>query len=506
MAYAGRRESLRDMARQLGVAYILEGSVRRAAGKVRVTGQLIRAASDEHIWAQDYDRDLTAANVFEIQSDLARKIAAALQAALSPREQKLLATRLTENTEAYELYLKSRGANLTTNFLRPTLESHEGFLRAAVALDPKFAAAWAELAVRHALFYYLNYDHTDARRAQAKSAIDTAVALAPDSPQVIRALGTYYLCAWRDYAQATVQFETLARAQPHDPETAAALGHVHQLRGRWTDALASYRQATELDPSNLGFSTTLMSLLYAGRRWDECETEGRRMRARHPQELEFGYWTSFISFARSGDTSVTDAFFAALTPEQSAQPVNVATRKFWLLLRGDYEGAIRLAQTHPVDPAQTQDQWAIVTGTAFAYAAKGDLPAAQKLVAEIAPTYRRRVVDEPGNTDVLWTLGLIEALLGRKEEALRLARSAVEAVPANLDAVSHAASLNRLVVIYAWAGEKDRAIEESARMLRMPFVGTSVHMMKRDPFWFPLRGDPRFEALLDDPKNNAPLF
>ncbi len=509
LAYRDKRGNLRDLARQLGVAYILDGSVRRAAGKVRVTGQLIRAATDEHIWAQDYDRDLTATNVFEIQSDLARKIAASLRAALSPQEQKLLATRPTENTEAYELYLKTRGDDLSNDlsfFFRPILERHEALLRAAVALDPKFAAAWAELSVRHAYLYYLNYDHTDARRALAKSAIDSALALAPDAPQVIRALATYHVSAWRDYASATTQLEKITRIQPNDPETASALGNVQMLQGKWADALASLRKATQLDPANLVYSTALVRFLYGGRRWDETEAEGRRILALHPRECELGYWTAVIPFLRTGSTATTEAFFAALTPEQSALPVMIGVRKFWLLIRGDYDSAIRLAQIHPIDPASVQDQWAILIGTAFAHAAKGDLAAAQKIVSEIAPTYRRRVVEEPGNTDVIWTLGLIEGLLGNKTEALRLARQAVDLVPATLDAVSYPASLNRLVIIYAWAGEKDRAIEEVTKLLRLPFATASVEMMKRDPFWFPLRGDPRFEALLNDPKNNAPLF
>jgi TolB-like protein/Tfp pilus assembly protein PilF len=504
-AYRGTTKKTPEIARELGVSYLLTGSVQRAADTVRVAAQLVDARTDTNIWSpQPYTKKLT--NVFAIQSEIAGAIAEALRTTLSPQEKSLVARHPTNNAEAYELYLKTRDANADAFFRRQTLERNEGLLRAAVALDPKFAAAWADLAVCHSLLYYHNFDHTESRRAQAQSAIDAAVALAPDSPHVVRALGSYYLHAQRDYAKATAQFEVVARAQPNDPTTAAALGHAQQQQGRWADSHASLRKATQLDPANLGFSTSLIRLLYAGRRWDDCEAEGRRMLARQPQAFELGYWTSFISFTRSGSTGPTDAFFAALTPEQAALPGNLTAKKFWLLLRGDYDGAIRLTQAHPFDPAQTQEEWSIITGTAFAHAAQGDLPGAQKLVADLAPIYRRRLAEEPGNTDVLWILGLIEAVLGRKDEALRLARSAVEAVPADIDAVSYAASLNRLVVIYAWAGEKDRAIAEAARMLRMPFTGVSVQMMKRDPFWFPLRGDPRFEAVLNDPKNNAPLF
>ncbi len=211
MQYRGTTKTTREIAKELGVAYVLEGSVRRAGSKVRVTGQLIDARTDEHIWAKAYDRDIT--DVFAIQAELSQAIATALSAALSPQEKQLLDRRPTENLAAYDAYLKARGLR-QLNAGSP--QESEPFLKEAVRLDPKFALAWAELAAAIAQAYLNDIERTDARLAEAKAAIDTAVRLAPDDPDIIERLGDYYYYGYRDFERATEQYLRLAVLRPNE--------------------------------------------------------------------------------------------------------------------------------------------------------------------------------------------------------------------------------------------------------------------------------------------------
>ncbi|MEN9636349.1 MAG: hypothetical protein RL077_4753 [Verrucomicrobiota bacterium] len=213
MEYRNTTKKIPQIARELGVAYILEGSVRRSGNQVRITGQLIRAANDEHLWAKSYDRELTPKEIFAIQAALSTEIAGALKAAISPETKKLLERRPTENLAAYELYLKARGLG---NVARTDLEKRVKFMEDALALDPNFTEAWGGLAGAHAAQVFQMYDRTPGRLAQADAAINHAVSLAPDNPEIIRLLGAYAYFGYRDYPRATAQFEKVIRLQPNN--------------------------------------------------------------------------------------------------------------------------------------------------------------------------------------------------------------------------------------------------------------------------------------------------
>jgi TolB-like protein len=213
MQYRDTKKPIPQIARELGVAYILEGSVRRSGNQVRITGQLIRAANDEHLWAKSYDRELTPKEIFAIQAALSTEIAGALKAAISPETKKLLERRPTENLAAYELYLKARGLG---NVARTDLEKRVKFMEDALALDPNFTEAWGGLAGAHAAQVFQMSDRTPGRLAQADAAINHAVSLAPDNPEIIRLLGAYAYFGYRDYPRATAQFEKVIRLQPNN--------------------------------------------------------------------------------------------------------------------------------------------------------------------------------------------------------------------------------------------------------------------------------------------------
>ncbi len=509
MQYRGTTKSLRQLAQEMNVAYVLEGTVRRDGAKVRVSANLVDARTDAPVWTPPpYERDLmTATGVFAIQSEIAQAIAEKLAAAISPEEKSLLSRRPTENLAAYELLLKARDAANQGEISQANLVKQEALLQAAVALDANFATAWAELAEKHAFIYSWNYDHSDERRRKAKQAIDTAVRLAATDADVVRGLANYLVHVERDYAGATAQLEGLVRLRPNDAEAVSSLGDVLQFQAKWSEALVALRRAAQLDPRNVVIAGKLGLLLYSGRRWQELAgDEGRRLAAALEGQEMIAFDLQFMSFAATGSTREVEAFFARLPAGSAAAAEGSYSRKWWAIETGNAAEAARLERQRPVDPDRFIDEWNIVTGTALGLAAQGDRVGAQEIIREHYARGRLRLEREPHNTNVLWILGVMEAIMDRKEEALRLARLAVSLVPEKMDAVNGPAATNRLAIVYAWTGETELAIDEAARLLRTPYGSMTVHMMRHDPFWFPLRGHPRFEALLADPKNNAPLF
>jgi TolB-like protein/cytochrome c-type biogenesis protein CcmH/NrfG len=494
MEYRDTPKKIPQIARELGVAYVLEGSVRRAGNQVRITGQLIRGANDEHLWAKSYDRDLTARDIFSIQAALSTEIASALRAALSPETKKLLERRPTENLAAYDLYLKARQLRNT----RGNLEPQETFLRAAVALDPAFAAAWAELCTVYANIYRNGRDRTAEMLAQAKAAMDTALRLAPDLPEVVFAVGQYYYYGIRDFSRATEQFERVARLQPSSSDASSMLGALHRRTGRWAEAMAALRKSVELDPSNFFAATRLTHLLQGGRRYAEAKTEWQRIAAQYPVRLDAPFNAALNSFWTSGSPREVDAFFAGLTAAQADSAAAARLKQQWAQMTGHLAELVRLEKS-------SKSGNAAGINAAIAQRAQGDLAGARAKLED--PAQLRSRLERAPADEALWLLlSKTEALLGHADEALRCARKAAELAAESPDTRSGPSVNANLAFVHAWTGDKDSAIAEYARLLRTPYSGLNVHEMKRNPTFLPLHGDPRFEALLNDPKNNAPLF
>ena len=501
LEYRGKTENIRDIARKLGVAYVLEGSVRRASGKVRVTGQLIRAATDEHVWAQDYTKDLTAADVFAIQSDLAQKIAASLQAVLSPQEKKLVDRRPTENLAAYDLYLKSRELHMREGTGRATLERRLPLLEAAVTLDPKFALGWADLAYVQSIFYWKFFDCRPARLAAAKAAIETAVKLAPDAPEVIRDLGSYYLFSARDYPRAREQFERADRLQPNGV-AALELACILRQEGKWREAKVGFRRMVQLEPKNIDYAYQAIGGAAVSRHYDEYVTELRRISEFAPNNMAQDFPIAEAKFLASGSTREVERYFAALGADAANSADELGQRRDWAVECGNAAEAIRLDRLAPA-------QWlASELGIAAALASQGELSAARARLAKYPAQLRVRLEQEPENAQVWADLGCVEAMLGHREEALAAARKAVEILPVSRDALFGPDFAANLAFVQTWNGDKESAIAQWAELLQIPVnnFSVNVHVMRHSPLFAPLRGDPRWEALLADPKNNAPLF
>ena len=501
MQYRGTTKTIRQIAQELGVAYVLEGSVRRAGNKVRVTGQLIRAATDEHVWAKNYDRDLT--DIFSIQSALATEIAGALQTALSPQEKQLLDRRPTDNLIAYDAYVKARQLRQNNGVLADQLQA-EALLKQAVQLDPKFAVAWAELGAHHAQRYFNEIDHTPARLEQAKVAIETAVHFAPDAPEVIEKLGDYYYYGYRDYTRATEQYQRLAILRPNDAGVAGSLGLIHRRQGRFVQALEELRHAVQLEPGNLRFVRTLGDLTLALCLYEEAAAVQQRMVALTGGNINDVAQATSIPFLARGSTREAEEVIANLTPEQRRDPQVIALLKNFALVTGDFKGFAVLDRQLRYydgfgDPHGSQD-----ANAAYVFAGLGDQAGAKARAAEAVADLKAQLEKQPGSAKLWSSISGAYVFLGDRAEALRCAQKAMDLVPEAKDATAGPTFSLNYASCLAWLGDKDRALSELARLLRTPY-GENIYNAKASLAWFPLRGNPRFEALVNDPKNNAPL-
>lgn len=505
MGYRGTTKSMKEIAQELGVTYILEGSVRRVGNKVRVTGQLIHAATDEHVWAQSYDRELT--DVFSIQAELSQQIAQAMKAALSPEEKILIARKPTENAEAYDLFLRARDlSNREGNTMGMYTRKIE-LLRQAVALDPRFGQAWAELAASCAYWGFSAWDGMDAKLAEAKPAMDRALQLAPDDPEVIASLGTYYYYSARDYTRAAEQYRRLAQLQPNSPVTANSLGLILRRQGKWAESLIHTRRAGELDPSNIVYQRNLLATLRAARRWDEAIATQRRIVALLPDDLQEKLELAALEFSKNGSKQAAEAFFAGLSESVRNSPSGIALRRGWAQISGDYAEDVRLDRLQPYYDEDGMPRWHQAFFSAYSYYATGDTEGARKRLGDFPAEIRDKVKQEEINNARVWGfLGAMEAMLGNKEAALRCGERATELLPESRDALDGVTvSSFRAAFIYEMVGEREKLLSEYRRLFRIPIpMILNVHELKAG---MPrTQKDAELQAIFDDPANNAPLF
>jgi TolB-like protein/Tfp pilus assembly protein PilF len=501
MQYRDTKKSIGQIASELGVSYILEGSVRRAGNKVRVTGQLIHASTDEHVWAKAYDRDLT--DIFAIQSEVAQAIANELQAALSPEEKAMLESRPTANTAAYDLYLRARRLDdlgRTDNDIGPLLEK-------AVAMDPSFARAWGDLADNYAFLAFNHHEGGDELLTKAKAAIDKAVQLAPDDPEIISSLGTYYYYGFRDYARANEQYQRLARQRPNDASVFNSLCLIQRRQGKWAEALSNIKHATELDVANIKYLNNLISVLSQGRRYDELAAARRKMAALRPDEFTLNYEVALVSFHATGSTKEAEDFFANLSPGEAASPEGIFARRRWAEASGDVPEDIRLGTLRPYEEKSGLEHWEQDVLGAQTLFLSGNKTGAIARLGQVPEDLPKQIAREPKNPRLFIFLAIVEMIQGDPAEAVRSADRSVELNPMSLDQVDGAVYPALNAILCDHVGNKDRALAGYAEALRNPGAGDTINVyeLKLDPL-SSLHGDPRLEALVNDPANNAPLF
>jgi TolB-like protein/cytochrome c-type biogenesis protein CcmH/NrfG len=485
--------NLTEIGKQLGVAYLLEGSVQRAEGKVRVNAQLIDARSDAHLWAQTYDRDLS--DVFAIQSDIAQSIAEQLQAKLAPEERTRLAVKPTNNPDAYLLYLQANEL-IHVGASRQEAVDADKLYAQAIALDPNFALARARASMLNSLMYFIGRD--PARKTRARALADEALRLAPNLGEAHLALGLCFYRIDRDYAAALKELAVAGAASPNDSEILDASGLVYRRQGRWRDALAAFARARELDPRRAHFEAAPETLQVL-RQWTAAKDAYEKGLQLEPQLLDGWIGLTHVQFAQSGNPAVARATLDRLPETLKNKPDAIEARWDFAMMVRDFAAAGKSLPDLPPNEFPNTEPRAYYEGCiAFA---QGDLTRSRSLLEETRPLHETGVRDHPDDPEFLASLGKVYALLGRKEDAIRAARRAVELCPESKDAVDAPFYATNLAFVYAQTGEVDQAVTLISGLLTTPAAErVNLAYLRLSWEWDPLRNDPRFKALLEGPE------
>ncbi len=494
MRYAGTDKTLQQIGEELGVGYILEGTVRWAKGaqgsRVRITPQLIRVSDDTQLWSAAYDRVID--DVFEVQSEIASQVIEQLGVTLLEPERRALEARPTENLEAYQAYLKARQQREPPGSPAEWDRLVVRLLERAVDLDPAFAEAWAQLAEHHIYRYHGNWDRTEARLARAREALERARALKPDLPAVRLAVGYYHYHGFREYERALQEFESLAEILPNNSEVRQAIGYIHRRQGKLEEAARDLERATEVDPGDLVAISQLGGTYRALRRFEAAERTVDRYIALAP-DTDLPYLNK-----AAGLVAARGALAEARTVLDRApgrDRVGLETRRAeYDLLERHYEEAIRRLEAVEPESPNGRAQRALDLGWYAQLADRSD--DAQRYLESAAAQYEKLVQDSPCNAYFQSELGTVYALLGRKGEAIREGERAVEIMAK--DAFEGPDLKERLAEIYAATGEPDRALDLLEELLATPYQGAiTAPLLDLEPVWDPIRDHPRFQELLE---------
>ena len=495
---SGVTRNLREIAQQLGVANVLEGSVQRSGNRVRVNAQLIDARSDTHLWAQTYDRDL--ADVFAIQSEIAKTIADQLQAKLSPNERKAIEQPPTTDLAAFDLYSRARTIVLTTGYsltneqdLRQAIE----LLDQAVSRDPSFFDAYCLLAYAHESIYAVVGDHTPARLAQAEAALQAATRLRPDAGKTHLARAQYLYFGLRDYAGALAELESARRDLPNDPRIFEWSGYILRRRGQEEEGVRNLQRAIELDPRNfLTLQQLALSYQLLGRYAEAIAVLDRALTI-IPDNIETRTNRALVEFFWKADTRPLHQTIDSILGQGPGAIAPAA--HFWFLCAlaerdsAAAERALVALDDHPCwnDPPIRLSR---SFGEGLLARMMKDEGRARAAFTAARAQQEKIVQAQPDFGPALCVLGLIDAGLGRKE-ALEEGRRAIALLPTEKDMIIASRMIQYFAIIAAWTGEKDLALEQLKLGLRAP-IAVNYGALKLLPFYDPLRGDPRFEDIV----------
>jgi TolB-like protein/class 3 adenylate cyclase/Flp pilus assembly protein TadD len=493
------RRNLREIGEQLGVAYVLEGSVQRRGGRVRVSAQLIDAGTDAHLWAEHYDRPLD--DVFAIQSEVAQAIADQLNAKLSPAEKAAIKQRPTADLVAYDLYLRAEALGAATSFnarLKENLLEATRLLEQAIARDPTFFLAYCRLAEAHDLIYFFGSDHTPARLALANTAIQSALHLRPSSGEAHLALAQHFYRGYRDYEHALAELSLARRLLPNDSLVFELTGFITRRQGRWDESTMDLERALELDPRNLFFLQQLSFTYEFQRRYRDLAAVLDRALKLAPSDPETRVARASINLAERANARPVHATIEAVVAEDPAAARSIADKWLYIALceRDNFGVSRALAVVPPEGISVGSNIWSPrAYFEAVAARARGDATVARAAFTAARAEVEKTTREQPDYAQGLTILGLIDAGLGRKDDAIREGRRAVELVPVSKDAIDGTDLILNLAVIYAWTGEKDLALKQLAEAAQLP-CSLNYGWLRLHPDWDTLRNDPRFEKIV----------
>ena len=500
---SGNPRNLQEIGRQLGVAHVLEGSVQRAANRVRVMAQLVDARTDAHLWAQTYDRDL--ADVFAIQSEIAQKIADQLQAKLSPKEKSAISERPTSDLAAYDLFLRAKeliyDGDVNPSRLRDDLFKAVQLLDQALARDPAFLLAHCWLAYAHDSIYWFNFDHTETRLALAETSVRAAVRLQPDSGETHLAQATHFYWGYRNYDRAQEELTKAQDALPNNVQVLMFLGLIDRRQGRWDEAIRNLERAVDLDPRNVE-RIWRVGQIYSSdlRRYRDAIAMANRALALEPRSTFLRVLPAVIGVEADANTAPLRATLSALEAERPVSAAEVANISFQLALRErDPAAAAHALANIPSEGKGTTYYNDIPLPHAWFEGLlaklRRDAPAAHSAFKAARAETEKLVRAQPGNEAPLTVLALIDAELGEKEKAIQEIRTACDMRSFAGDAVDAGTLVTNLARIYALTGEKDLALKQLEIVTKIP-CGPSYGELRLDSEWDSLRGDVRFEKIV----------
>jgi TolB-like protein/class 3 adenylate cyclase/Tfp pilus assembly protein PilF len=499
MQYKTRTQrNLREIGKTLGVSHVLEGSVQRSGDRVRVNAQLIDAKSDTQLWGQSYDREI--ADVFAIENELAQQIVSQLKSKLSPEEKAAIEQKPTADLAAHDLYIRAKtliGTAVYSTPLQEGLFEAVGLLNQAIERDPAFALAYYHLAHAHDLLYFGGIDHTPERLAMADAAIQSLARLRPNSGEAHLALARHLYWCYHDYDRAREELALAQKSLPNEPQAFVLAGYIDRRQGRWAESTKNLERAVELDPQNPRVLQQIASSYALLRRYADEERTLDRAIALTPKEAALRALRAEVELEWHADPQPLRWTIEKILAEDLLQAKNVA--QLWLevsLCERDFDAALRALAALPIagcydDTIPFPRAWC----EGVVAEMRGDKAAAHAAFTSAQAEAIKLVAEQPEYAEGHCVLGMADAALGQKDDAIREGRRAVELLPATKDAIVGPRLLEHLALIYAWTGEKDLAFEQLSHAARIPcpvnYGGLRLH-----PYWDPLRGDPRFDKIV----------
>lgn len=498
--YKSKPEDLRTVSQQLGVATVLEGSVQRSAAKVRVNVQLIDARADSHLWAKTYDRDL--ADVFAIQSEVAQEIADSLKAKLSPSEANTMASAPTKDMQAYDLFLKGEFEHRVANSnLRPeSFEQAESWYKEAIARDPNFALAIAQLAICRLRRHWLTDPLSEVELAETGTMARQALTVAPDLVEGHIALGLFFYYGHRDYEPALVEFQRAFELQPNNALAIGFVAFVHRRQGKWDHALVELKRSIDLNPRDPYMLSGVAETHVFLRSWKEAENKAGPALTIDPHEATGMRMLLLSSLNQTGNTQESLQLLTnfpaddLLLPNTGSYDMVIGTRGEFSVLGRDFKAALKAWETGIAATANERQRFAAKATIRFL---AGDVSGAKPDADKARELLEARLREHPQDFRSLRALSWVYLALDRKTDAINIARRAVELLPLEKDAVLGSGNLAALAEIQAQTGAVTEAVQNLRKLLSIPAGETiSIARLKIDPVWDPIRNDPGFQELL----------
>jgi TolB-like protein/Tfp pilus assembly protein PilF len=500
--YKSESRNLAEIAKQLGVANILEGSVQKAGDQVRVTVHLVNVRTGSQLWAERYDRKLR--DIFSVESEIAKGIADSLQAKLTGREEQAITANPTNNPQAYDAYLRGLAFEARSNYSSDALFRAIEFYDLAVQLDPNFALAWARLCGVHALLYSNRRDTTTARRDAAKTALENAEKLQPNSPETLLFAGYYQYWVLHDNGLAKATFARASKMLPGNSEVLYALGAIARTEGRWDESIAYWERGLALNPRNTALLTEVAFTYAALRQFSKAEQLYDRALEIIPDEVSLMALKASI-YQAEGNLQNAAKLLAQVNAETNSDvAVRIKLTEFRLernieKLRFVQDREARLQFTSGIEKGSKQ------VGLALAQRVAGEPARAKAYAEEARNTLESLKNNQPDNTFVAAALAVAYALLNQKDSALNEAQRAITLLPTNKDHLSGPGFEENLALVEMIVGENSNAIATLTRLLQTPYGGwlysptpVTPALLRLDPMWDPLRSDAAFQKLCEE--------